>query len=213
MKTQLDLSRAGSWSDIVAQVAHAVAEAQPGELIRGRGWHQEKWSERPEPNVDGVPLHHELSAISPDNPVLLTHASGHATFANEKAMTLARITAATEDPPGGELLRDAEGNPTGGFRETAAGLLRRAYLSARPTDPRRLAIYARDECFAKGVTSFHDAGASFRDVDVFKTLAESRELGVRLYVRVREPVDVLAEQMAAYRMVDHAGHFLTVRAI
>jgi predicted amidohydrolase YtcJ len=213
MKMQLDLSRVTSWDEIVALVARAVAEAKPGELIRGRGWHQEKWSQRPEQHVDGVPLHHALSAISPENPVILTHASGHATFANAKAMQLAGVTAATEDPPGGEVLRDADGNPTGGFRETASGLLRRAYMTARPVDPKRLVEYARDECFAKGVTSFHDAGASFRDVDVFKSMAESGELGVRLYVMLREPVEALAEQLAAYRMVDHADHFLTVRAI
>ena len=213
MKVQLDLSRARSWDEVVGLVARAAEEAKPGELIRGRGWHQEKWSERPEPSVEGLPLHTALSAVSPDNPVILTHASGHATFANQRAMELSGIDADTVDPPGGEVVRDAEGRPTGAFRETASGLLQRAALLSRPLDPARLAAYARDECFAKGVTSFHDAGSSFRDVDVFKALAERGELGVRLYVMVREPVAALRENMAAYRMVDHAGGFLTVRAV
>jgi len=61
---ELDLTEATSWDEIVTLVADAVAEAEPGELIRGRGWHQEKWTPRPEPNVDGLPHHDALSAVS-----------------------------------------------------------------------------------------------------------------------------------------------------
>ena len=61
----------------------------PATWIRGRGWHQEKWDKQPEPAVEGFPTHHSLSAVSPDNPVVLGHASGHASFANAKAMELA----------------------------------------------------------------------------------------------------------------------------
>jgi predicted amidohydrolase YtcJ len=69
-------------------------------------------------------------------------------------MSLSGIDRDTLDPPGGEVVRDAEGRPTGAFRETASGLLQRAALLSRPLDPARLAAYARDECSAKGVTSF-----------------------------------------------------------
>src|SRR5690606_22253864 len=96
----LDLTTARSWDDIVAMVAEAVKQAQPGEWIQGRGWHQEKWETTPTPNVDGVPLHHSLSAVSPNNPVYLTHASGHASFVNARAMELAGIDRNTRDPAG-----------------------------------------------------------------------------------------------------------------
>ena len=72
-------------------VAGAVAGAEPGQLITGRGWHQEKWNLRPEPNLDGLPYHYSLSAVSPENPVILTHASGHATFANGYAMQISGL--------------------------------------------------------------------------------------------------------------------------
>ena len=85
---QLNLMDVANWDEIVAMVEEAAAEAEPGELIRGRGWHQEKWDRIPDPNVDGLPFHQALSAVSPDNPVVLTHASGHATYANAKAMDL-----------------------------------------------------------------------------------------------------------------------------
>ena len=81
-KTILDLNGAANWDAIVAMVAEAVQEAEPGQWIRGRGWHQEKWDTPPDPAVEGNPTHASLSAVSPDNPVLLGHASGHAAFAN-----------------------------------------------------------------------------------------------------------------------------------
>ena len=82
----LDLREARTWDDIVAQVARAAKQAKPGEWIIGRGWHQSKWTKPPEPNVEGFPIHDSLDKVSPNNPVLLTHASGHATFVNGKAM-------------------------------------------------------------------------------------------------------------------------------
>ena len=81
----LDLTTAESWADIVDMVSEAASSAEPGAWIDGHGWHQEKWTSVPEPNVDGVPFHAELSAASPDNPVNLSHASGHASFVNELA--------------------------------------------------------------------------------------------------------------------------------
>ncbi|MBA2245938.1 MAG: amidohydrolase family protein, partial [Gemmatimonadetes bacterium] len=103
----LDLTTARTWEEIVAMVGEAARTAQSGEWIEGRGWHQEKWERTPEPSVEGNPVHHSLSAVSPDNPVYLTHASGHAAFANARAMQLAGITTSTPDPDGGEIVRDA----------------------------------------------------------------------------------------------------------
>ena len=125
-KMILDFMHVKNWDEIVSMVKEAALKAKSGEWIFGRGWHQEKWDKTPKPNVDGLPFHHSLSKISPDNPVLLSHASGHSSFANARAMKLAGITKETLDPPGGEIVRDSSGNPIGVFRETAQRLLRRA---------------------------------------------------------------------------------------
>ena len=210
---QLDLTTVANWDEIVAMVQAAVAQAQPGELITGRGWHQEKWDRRPEPNVDNLPLHAALSAVSPDNPVILTHASGHATLANAKAMELSGITRATKDPEGGEIVRDAAGNPIGAFRETASGLLRGARQSAAPQDPRRVLLLAQEEAFSKGITSFHDAGTGFGTVDLMKQMVDDGSLKIRLYVMLSASNGELAEKMDAYRMVGYGDNRLTVRAI
>src|SRR5215211_2004472 len=99
----LKLATAKNWDDIVRMVGEAAKTAKPGEWILGRGWHQEKWSEVPSPNVEGFPLHDALSRVSPNNPVWLTHASGHAGFANALAMKIAEVNKTTADPAGGKI--------------------------------------------------------------------------------------------------------------
>ena len=210
---QLRLMPTESWEEIVGLVEAAVAEARPGELIRGRGWHQEKWASPPQPGVDGLPLHDALSAVSPDNPVVLRHASGHASFANARAMEMAGITAETPDPDGGEIVRDASGEPIGMFRETAQRLLRGATEGATPPEPRRLVQLAQEEALRKGITSFQDAGSSLETVDMLKEMAEAGELDIRLWVMLRGPNDQLAAELPNYRMIGVGDNHLTVRAI
>ena len=217
----LDVMHVKNWDEIVAMVKNAAAKARPGEWIRGRGWHQEKWDHRPEPAVEGFPTHHSLSAVSPDNPVVLEHASGHASFANAKAMALAGVTRDTKSPAGGDILKDAKGEPTGLFRETADNLLGEAYARAREgmkpeereAELRRQIQLADEEAVAKGVTSFQDAGSSFETIDVFKKVAAEGKLGLRLWVMIRDSNERMAQRLAAYRLVDGYQKHLTVRAI
>jgi predicted amidohydrolase YtcJ len=210
---QLNLMEVTNWDEIVAMVEAAVADAEPGQLIQGRGWHQEKWDRTPEPNVDGLPFHQTLSAVSPDNPVVLRHASGHATYANAMAMEMSGIDASTGDPTGGEIVRDADGNPIGAFRETAARLLGPASSGAAPPNPRRVVELAQDEAIRKGITSFQDAGSSFETIDTFKEMAEDGSLKIRLWVMIRASVAELTEKLDDYRMIGVGDDRLTVRAI
>jgi predicted amidohydrolase YtcJ len=217
-KLNLDLMSAASWGDIVAMVADAAERAKPGEWILGRGWHQEKWTRRPDPHVEGFPTHDALSRVSPDNPVLLTHASGHATFANRRAMELAGVTRETPDPPGGDILRDESGAPIGVFRETASALVRRAQEGpatpeARIARLRRLVELASQEVLSKGITTVQDAGSPFDTIEVFRALAEERRLAVRLWVMVREKPEILADRLERSRIVGAGDHHLTVQAI
>ena len=220
-KRILDLTAVSSWEDIVAMVEEAAGTAEPGAWITGRGWHQEKWDSVPDGAVEGVPTHHDLSAASPDNPVLLGHASGHAAFANQAAMRVSGVSAETPDPSGGEIIRDARGEPTGLFRETAAGLIERALAEnrSRMTDEEReaemreQAQLAAEECLAHGITSFHDAGVGFRTAQFFRALADEGALPVRLYVMIRADSEALRENLADHHMVGYGNNFLTVRSI
>ncbi len=193
-RTQLDLTHARSWEEIVALVAERVKTAKPGEWILGRGWHQEKWQHAPEPSVEGFPLHASLSAVSPENPVLLEHASGHATFANARAMAQAGITSATPAPAGGEILHDAAGEPIGLFRENAAALVERRG-DPSPAEVLAAIELATRECWAKGVTSFEDAGTSVEVADSYRQLDAEGKLGVRLWIMLSDPSEKLAREM------------------
>ncbi|HEY7500205.1 MAG TPA: amidohydrolase [Vicinamibacterales bacterium] len=215
----LKLMTARSWDQIVAMVEEAAKKAKPGQWIYGRGWHQEKWTSRPQPNVEGFPVHEALSRASPNNPVLLTHASGHATFANAKAMELSGVTGATPNPPGGDFLKDANGRPTGLFRETASRLIRSG-TGEPPRTPAENAARAEKilelaaaESLSKGVTSFQDAGSSFADVDLAKKMIDQGRMNIRLWIMLRVPNDALAANMAKYKTIDYGNGFLTVRAI
>ena len=209
---QLDLMDVANWDEVVSMVAAVAGDAPAGELIRGRGWHQEKWDTTPEGAVDGMPPHDAISAVSPDNPVVLRHASGHATFANARAMEMAGITSATPDPRGGEIVRDEDGNPIGVFRETASGLLGPAQEGATRPDPRRQAEVAFQELLSKGITSFQD-GSSFATVDMFKAMVEEGAVPVRLWIMLRGSNESLAQNLPDYRIIGMGDNRLTVRAI
>jgi predicted amidohydrolase YtcJ len=217
----LDLTGAASWDEIVAMVGDAARRAAPGEWILGRGWHQEKWSEKPTPSVEGFPTHQSLSGVSPRNPVLLVHASGHAAFANAKALELAGIGRDTPDPEGGQILRDSRGEPTGLVRETAQRPLDRALAADRArrtaaeveAEDRKVVELATNECLSKGITTFEDAGSPLATIDLFKRLAEERRLRIRLWVMVRDSPEALRDRLARYRLIDGGGRRLTVRAI
>jgi predicted amidohydrolase YtcJ len=220
-KMRLNLANANTWQDIILTVAQAVDNALPGEWIIGRGWHQEKWDSPPDPNVNGYPYNDELSQASPNNPVLLTHASGHAVLVNARAMELAGITDSTENPPGGEIIRDAQGKAIGVFEETAEDLINSAYnkslnkKSAQQIkeDKIKAVGLAAKECLSKGITTFHDAGASFQTIDVLKELADSGRLGIRLCEMLGESNDSLESRIGDYKLIGYGNNHLTVRAI
>jgi predicted amidohydrolase YtcJ len=215
----LKLATARTWEDILAMVENAAKAAKPGQWIYGRGWHQEKWTTPPSPNVEGFPTEASLSKVSPSNPVLLTHASGHASFANALAMKLSGVSRTTRNPEGGEILKDAKGNPTGLLRETASRLIKRGSGEPAPTDDERVARERRvlelaaREALSKGITSFQDAGSSFETIDRMKAMVDEDKLGVRLWIMVRAGLEQETEKLAQYRMIDYGNGHLTVRAI
>jgi hypothetical protein len=137
-------------------------------------------------------------------------------------MQLAGIGRETPDPEGGTIVRDADGNATGMMRETAQRLVDVAVASSREgmseaeldAEFREMVRLAGEESLRFGVTSFHDAGATFAELDRFKRLADEGALPVRLYSMVRrESNESMAERLADYRMVGYGNDFLTVRSI
>lgn len=218
---ELDLKTIDNWEEIVTLVDKAIKESEPGTWIMGRGWHQEKWDEIPQPQVEGLPYHFKLSDISPENPVLLIHASGHSCIANQKAMEMAGITSKTSDPLGGEIVKDRQGRVIGVFRETAQELITKQLARSRENfsaeelrqEKVKAIKLAEKECLANGITSFHDASSSFRTIDLFKEMAENRLLTIRLWVMIDEDNDSLRKRITDYKLIGFGDDHLTVRAI
>jgi predicted amidohydrolase YtcJ len=220
-KLTLDLMDVKDWDEIVSMVAAAAKQAKPGDWILGRGWHQEKWSSVPKPNVEGFPFHDALSKVSPNNPVMLTHASGHATFVNAKAMEAANLMRTTANPSGGEILKDSTGRPIGLLRETASGIVSRAYetwrsaktAAERDADARKQIQLAVQAALEKGITSFQDAGSNFATIDTLKQVASEGGLGIRLWVMARDTTENLRAKLPQYKAVGLNDNHLTIAAI
>jgi len=218
-RSTVDVSHARTWDEVVELVRQEAGRRPPGSWILGWGWHQEKWDQKPEPNVEGYPTHGGLSRAVPDHPVILKHASGgHGAMVNAAAMRLAHIDRSTPDPEGGAILHDAMGEPTGMLRENAYDLAWSAYQNTRTpeqkaADTRMEVATAMEECLRKGITSFQDLHSPFADIDVFRALADADKLPIRLYVMVMEPNDVLRARLKDYRWIGLYGGHLTVRAL
>ena len=225
-KLILDLTEVSGWDEIVSMVAVAADKARPGEWIKGRGWHQEKWDRTPENEIEGLPQHPGLSGVSSDNPVYLEHASGHASFVNEAAMEIIGIDDDTPDPPGGTIVRNAEGKATGMMREISNRVAERAVIEyekrmslaeIEALNRERIRL-ASEEALQYGVTSFHDAGESGRPsfpfFELLKKMEEEGALPIRYYMMVRTQTnEELDELLPHYRAIAEGNDFLTIRAI
>lgn len=220
-KVILNLQKAKNWDEVVSLVKNAVSNTKRGEWIIGRGWHQEKWNPKPVNNVKGYPYHYKLSKVSPNNPVLLSHASGHAIFANEKAMQIAKISPNTPNPHGGEIVKDKDGNPIGVFMEEAETLIyakHKEHQLNKPTkelkrEKQKYINIAIKECLSKGITTLHDAGETFEDLNIIKEMADSNQIKIRLYEMILENYNSLKDSLKTIRTIGANNKHLTIRAI
>ena len=217
---ELDLMEVRSYEELVELVKQAVQKAKPGQWILGRGWHQDKWDRLPETMVKGFQTHHLLSAVSPDNPVFLRHASGHAALANAKAMEIAGVNQLSKEMPGseisgdgGEIICDALGNPTGIFNERAMGIIHE-HIPANTSDTDAQALeLALKACAENGITGFHDAGASRSSLALFRKFRKEGKLTVRLYSMIAGSDRQLLDEWFSNGPEIDPEHFLTIRSI
>ena len=214
-KMQLDLSKTESYQDLIDMVSDAVENSKPGEWILGRGWHQSKWSDDKSDFVKGFQTHERLSEISPNNPVWLKHASGHAGFANQKAMDIAGINKETEFGFGGEIIKDLSRKPTGVFNERAQGLISEKVENnlGEESDLRAIELAVKAS-LENGVTSFHDAGIGRRTIEVLREAINKDILKVRIYAMLTSrDTTLLNEWYKKGPEIGTGGDLLTIRSI
>jgi predicted amidohydrolase YtcJ len=203
----LMLAGTSSPAEICSLLRNRVGEYGKGEWIYGRGWDQNLWPIKEFPHAD------LLDAVSPDNPVVLVRIDGHAAWVNSRAMAIAGITVATPDPPGGRIIRDASGNPTGVFLDNARDIVESHVPPATADEIRENVLGALHECAAAGITEIGDMGADSLLLSVYMALADEGKLPIRLYCAVSAPGPTWSEWSAKKPLIGYAGGMLTIRAM
>jgi predicted amidohydrolase YtcJ len=177
---QVQLSDASSEQEFVNRIAVQVKKTGKDEWILGGDWDETQWSPAE------LPTHSSIDSVSPDTPVFINRHDGHMALANSLAMKLAGVTAKTPDIPGGVIVRDADGNPTGIFKDAAMQYIRKA-IPAMTREQRLRAIKrAMDYAASVGVTSVQHMNPPYEDVAAYSELAERGELTTRIYAAPME---------------------------
>jgi len=172
---ELNLTGAGSLAEVITRVA--AVSLPPGEWLLGRGWDQNDWSDAP---VGGFPHAKDLDAVTGDRPAALRRVDGHALWLNSAALRAAKITKESIDPPGGRILRDAEGAPTGVLLDNAMALVPvpEPSAEARARRLRGALLLAAHE----GLVGVHDMGVDDALLAAYTQLDAAGELPIRVWV-------------------------------
>lgn len=169
----INLHEVPTLAEAQQRIATYPKQQKPGTWLRGRGWTQELWEGQRFPTAA------DLDQVAPHLPVYLSHKSGHAAWVNSRALKIAGITAATPDPPGGQIQRDASGQPTGILFEEAINLVAQHIPEATVAEIANAMRAAQEKCWRGGLTGLHDfdGRASFA---ALQTLHQQGELGLRV---------------------------------
>lgn len=206
-KMIVNLVGISGYDELIERVKAAAEKAAPGEWIRGRGWHEEKWSDRSSLTVRGFMTHHKLSEAIPDHPVYLSRADGHAALVNAKAMDMMNVGKATQPPEGGEIIKGGDGHPTGIFVDRAQKLIEVPPMT--DSQLRQALELGIQECLTNGITMFDDAGVGLRTIRMYKAYAEQGKLDMRIYAMAAG----LYTMRAIGKPILDQGGFLTVRTV
>ena len=182
----VDLTGTRSYATVVDRVVARARAATAGEWIMGRGWDQNAWPDT------RFPTEEALSRAVPDHPVALRRVDGHALLANARALEAAGITAATPDPPGGRIVRNADGSPTGVLVDNAMALVERAVPPPSAEELRARIVAAVAEVNRWGLTGIHDPGVTDGTIALYHELARAGRFSLRDYVMVAGDSDDVA---------------------
>lgn len=192
--------------DAVTRVAQFAAANQDAPWIIGRGWNQVLWPTKQFPTTA------LLDEAVNNKPVYLTRVDAHAGWANSKALALAGINKDTIDPPGGEIIRDSKGNPTGVLIDNAMALVEQHIPEPDENDTLRALNVAFSHLLALGITSVHDAGVDTGTVKLYQKLAAEQKLPLRIYPMLSARDPQLPQWLQA-GIIDDKTDFLDIRSV
>jgi predicted amidohydrolase YtcJ len=178
----LNLEGTNTLEDFLARVKERVDKAQPGAWVTGRGWIETFWKPQ------AFPTRYDLDKISPNNPVYLTRADGHAGVANSAAIKLAGVDKTTANPFGGEIMKDKEtGEPNGMFLDAAQSLIGRKIPAGGRAEAEQAIILGVKRSIELGWTQIQDAGGNYADVELYKKLYGEGKIKLRIYKALHGP--------------------------
>jgi len=195
LKTSLDLAGVPSVDDAVSAIADYARKNPHARWITGRGWNQVLWP------VQKFPKATHIDKVVANRPVWLRRIDGHAGWASSAAMELAGIADDTPDPVGGKIIRDDNGHATGVFIDNAMGLVAAHVPQPDKSEFRTALRAAIDTLLAEGITSVHDTGISVMNAEVYMSMADDGELGMRIYAMTGGAggvLDAIGEPIYAY---------------
>jgi predicted amidohydrolase YtcJ len=171
--TSVQLRDAKTQAEFVRRVGEFAKKLKPGEWITGGDWDHTLWGGE-------LPDRHWIDAITPDNPVWMPRLDGHMALANTAAMKTAGLGDDLKDVPGGEIVRDAAGRPTGVFKDNAMSLVDRAAPDPSLAQRLEATLAAMEYVAARGVTAVHHMGG-WSDVEVFRLAHKRGVMKTRIY--------------------------------
>jgi predicted amidohydrolase YtcJ len=189
---RVNLNGARTLEEAKRRVAERVAESKPGSWVTGRGWDHTLWGGR-------WPTRADLDEVAPRNPVFLQRVDGHVSWANSLALRQAGVTRETQAPAGGEILHDANGEPTGILKETAAGLVARVVPPPDAAEALQGIERALAEARRYGITSIHD-NSGYETTKIYRELIRQGRLTVRVaeWQNFEDSVEKLKTQRAEF---------------
>ena len=202
----VDLVAASSYDEVIARILEDARDKPSGEWILGRGWDQNDWPVKEFPDAA------TLDRAVDNRPVWVVRIDGHAGLASSAAMRAARISAQTPDPPGGKILRNADGSPTGVFIDAAMDLVERVIPPPSRQVRRARIIEAARNIAARGLTAVHDAGVDQDTIQLMRELIDAGELPIRVYAMLSDDSELLDYWFERGPLVDYGDH-LTVRSV
>ncbi|HVE70877.1 MAG TPA: amidohydrolase [Thermoanaerobaculia bacterium] len=195
-----------SFDEVLARVKERAATTPKGDWITGRGWDQNDWP------VKEFPTAAMLDAVLPDHPVFLRRIDGHAAVVNTAALRAAGVTAASKDPEGGRVIRDASGNPTGTFIDAAMDLVEDHIPAPSAAQRKARVLAAAQNIAANGLTEMHDAGMDAATIAAVKELIDEKRFPIRVYAMLGDNDALLRTWFAQGPLVEYGGR-LTVRSV
>lgn len=211
--SQLYTSDSKSYEDILEKVRVAAQNTPAGEWIIGGRWDHNTWEDKT------FPWHDALSKVSPNNPVYLSRVDGNSALVNQKALDIAGITAVTENPEGGTIIRKPDGSPTGVLINRAMNLVKQHFPAMDMEEQKKRIQQAVDAANKDGLTGVHEAGISPFQVDAFKELVQDSVLDMRVYAMLGDQKNPefasedLVEYFKSIRIEEMGGDLFSLKSL